>query len=68
MTATELDFDCELTVHDIVTRHPATAAVFTRFGLDTCCGATLTVKESAYRENVDTTVLCTELREAARKH
>ena len=65
MPTTELDIDCRSTVNSIVTTHPETAAVFNRFGLDTCCGATLTVEEAAHREGVDTRVLCTELRSAA---
>lgn len=66
MPTTELDIDCKLTVNEILTRFPATAPVFNRFGLDTCCGASATVEEAAHREGVDATVLCAELRAAAK--
>ncbi|HEY9449741.1 MAG TPA: DUF542 domain-containing protein [Gemmatimonadaceae bacterium] len=68
MPTAELDLDCRSTVNSIVTNHPETAAVFNRFGLDTCCGASLTVEEAAQRDGVDTRVLCTELRAAAQAH
>lgn len=64
MNTTDYDLDCTWTVQDVLDRHPAAAGVFTRFGLDTCCGGTLTVKEAAYRHGLDSTTLCAELRAA----
>lgn len=66
MANTELDMGCMLTVHEMLTRFPGTAAVFTRFGVDTCCGSSGTVEEAARREGVDAAVLCADLRAAAR--
>jgi iron-sulfur cluster repair protein YtfE (RIC family) len=39
--------------------------VFNRFGLDTCCGAMLSVEEAARQEGVDREALCAELHAAA---
>ncbi len=66
MTTTELDLDCGWTVNDVVKRHPATLEVFNRYGLDTCCGAMLTVEQAAHQDNVDAESLCAELHAAAR--
>ena len=66
MPAIEPDIDCGLTVHEIIARHPSTAAVFNLFGMDTCCGASATLEEAAHRDGVDTARLCAELRAAVR--
>ena len=62
MASTELELDCTLTVHEIVHRYPATREVFTRFGMDTCCGSSASVEESAHREGVDPATVCEALR------
>ena len=62
MTGTGLELDCKLTVHEIVHRYPATREVFTRFGMDTCCGSSASVEESAHREGVDPATVCEALR------
>lgn len=62
MAGTELELDCKLTVHEIVHRYPATREVFTRFGMDTCCGSSVSVEESAHREGVDPATVCEALR------
>lgn len=62
MASTELELDCKLTVHEIVHRYPATREVFTRFGMDTCCGSSASVEESAHREGVDPATVCEALR------
>lgn len=41
------------TVNEIVARFPQTAAVFNRFGLDTCCGGGVSVREAAARDGLD---------------
>lgn len=66
MPANEVELDCEWTVNEVITRHPETAAVFNRFGLDTCCGSMVSVKESARREGVSSEALCSELHAAVR--
>jgi iron-sulfur cluster repair protein YtfE (RIC family) len=70
MTTTERALDCAWTVNDVITRHPATMTVFNRFGLDICCGATLSVEKAAAEAGVDGEVLCDALRTAAapRRH
>jgi iron-sulfur cluster repair protein YtfE (RIC family) len=68
MATTELELDCTSTVNDIITRHPATMAVFNHFGLDTCCGAMLSVAEAAHANGVNADALCTELHAVARPH
>ena len=64
MTTTE-QLDCTATVHDLVQRHPATRAVFERFGVDTCCGGAVSAEAAARRDGLDPDLLCTELRAAA---
>lgn len=64
MASTELELDCKLTVHEIVNRYPATREVFTRFGMDTCCGSSVSVEESAHREGADPAEVCEALRTA----
>ncbi|HET8648485.1 MAG TPA: DUF542 domain-containing protein [Gemmatimonadales bacterium] len=65
MTTTTQDWDCSNTVHEIITRAPATKAVFQRYGVDTCCGSHVSVEEAARRDNLDSNRLCNELRAAA---
>ena len=50
---TTLQLDPALTINEIVARHPDTIVVFNQFGLDTCCGGGVTVKEAAMRDGVD---------------
>lgn len=61
---TEPELDCTATVHDVIQHHPATRAVFQRFGVDTCCGSVVSVEEAARRDGLDATVLCAALRAA----
>ena len=61
---TDRALDCTRTVAEVLHSHPATAAVFTRFGLDTCCGGVLTVEEAAHRHGLDSVALCAALRAA----
>ncbi len=66
MTTSEIELDCQWTVGQVIERYPATAAVFNRFGLDTCCGASVSVREAAHRDGVEGETLCAALHEAAR--
>ncbi len=66
MPAIDRELDCSLTVRELMQRHPATRAVFERFGVDTCCGSGVSVEEAARRDGLDSAVLCTQLRAAAR--
>lgn len=65
MSTTEYELDCASTVHELIQHHPATRAVFQRFGVDTCCGSAVSVQEAARRDGLDPNRLCSELREAA---
>jgi regulator of cell morphogenesis and NO signaling len=59
------ELDCTSTVHDLIKHHPATQAVFQRFGVDTCCGGAVSVEAAARRDGIDAHRLCSELRAAA---
>ena len=65
MPETQIQLDCTMTVHELVKRHPATQAVFQRYGVDTCCGGAVSVEAAARRDGIDAVRLCTELRAAA---
>ncbi|HET7584585.1 MAG TPA: DUF542 domain-containing protein [Gemmatimonadaceae bacterium] len=56
--------DPNWTVHRILTEHPATAPVFARFGIHTCCGGGATVSDAAARDGVDVQALCDALNAA----
>lgn len=56
--------DCSLSVNAIMAVYPSTVSVFNRFGIDTCCGAALSVVEAATAGNVDLETLCGALTEA----
>lgn len=43
----------EVTVNEMIRRRPNTAAVFNRFGVDTCCGGSLRIREVAERHGMD---------------
>jgi len=53
-----------LPVNEIITRFPATIAVFNRFGIDTCCGGWASVDEAVDRDGVDREALIDALRAA----
>ena len=42
--------DPNLSVNEMVARHPETMPVFNRFGLDTCCGGGAPIAEAARRD------------------
>ncbi len=45
--------DAEMTIDEITTRYPATFEVFSRFGIDICCGGGVTVREAAERDGAE---------------
>ena len=55
------------TVNETVARYPATAAVFNRFGVDTCCGGGVPIAAAAAREGIDPDVLLAAVREAVER-
>lgn len=68
MATNRLDLDCRWSVNDVITRHPMTLGVFNRFGLDSRCDGTLSVRAAAQANEVDAEALCAELHDAARRH
>jgi regulator of cell morphogenesis and NO signaling len=40
-------------LNTIVARHPEALPVFQRFGLDTCCGGSLTLRTAAQHHDLD---------------
>jgi len=45
--------DPSLTVNEILQRHPDLIDVFSRLGVDTCCGGNLTLAESIEADGLD---------------
>jgi regulator of cell morphogenesis and NO signaling len=43
----------DLSVNEIIRLHPATVAVFNRFGIDACCGGAATLAVAAERDGAD---------------
>ena len=54
MTTSEIELDCHWTVGQVLERYPATAAVFNRYGMDLCCGSSVSVQEAAHRDGRQT--------------
>jgi regulator of cell morphogenesis and NO signaling len=55
----------ELTVNQTITLHPATVSVFSRYGIDSCCGGNMRVVDAAVRHQIDPDALLDELLAAA---
>ncbi len=53
-----------LTLHGIMERFPATASVFDRLGIHTCCGGDVTLEVAARRDGIPLPVLEGALRAA----
>jgi regulator of cell morphogenesis and NO signaling len=49
------------TINDLLHRHPRTATVLSRFGIDTCCGGGLSLEQAAHTAGVSASLLLTEL-------
>ncbi|HKU61702.1 MAG TPA: DUF542 domain-containing protein [Gemmatimonadales bacterium] len=64
MSTNPAALDCTATVHELIQRHPATRAVFQRYGVDTCCGSVVSVDEAARRDGLNAAKLCAELQAA----
>lgn len=63
-STTVQQIDCSRSVNDVMAYYPSTLHVFNRFGVDTCCGGTLSVEEAVRANGLDATTLCAALREA----
>ncbi len=58
------NLDCSESVNAILARYPSTLPVFNRFGLDTCCGGSLSLSDAARAADVDRDLLCGALADA----
>ena len=58
------NLDCSQSVNAVLARYPSTLPVFNRFGLDTCCGGSLSVVDAARAADVDKDLLCGALVDA----
>ena len=47
----------DLTVNELIQLNPAAAAVFNSYGIDSCCGGGLPLKEAAQRHGLDVNTL-----------
>jgi regulator of cell morphogenesis and NO signaling len=56
--------DAAWTVNEVIARHPETAGVFNKFGLDTCCGGGMPIADAAHRDGADLNALLAALHEA----
>jgi regulator of cell morphogenesis and NO signaling len=56
--------DPEWSVHETIRRHPATRAVIESYGMDTCCGGGVSLREAAHRDDIDLDRLRRELQGA----
>ena len=55
------EITAEMTVNEIITEHPETVAVFSRHGIDSCCGGALPLAEVARKHRLDFIALLAEL-------
>ncbi len=51
------------TINEVVKAFPATLAVFSRYGLDTCCGGGLPMADAAVRHGIDPVELLAAVRQ-----
>lgn len=56
----------ELTLNEIMARHPEAMPVLSAFGLDTCCGGAKTLREVTQRHEIDPGEVLRRLEEVAR--
>lgn len=61
---TQLPFFAELTVNETIQRYPDTLAVFTAFGIDTCCGGAVRISDVVKRHGIDPKQLFAEMTRA----
>jgi regulator of cell morphogenesis and NO signaling len=55
------------TLNAIIARYPEALAVFQRFGLDTCCGGSLSLRTAAQHHNLDLDTVVAALIDAISK-
>jgi iron-sulfur cluster repair protein YtfE (RIC family) len=62
-TATD-EITADMTVNEVITKYPATVAVFSAHGIDSCCGGALPLAEVARKHRLDFIGLLAELEQA----
>ncbi len=62
---TMIPFDSSWSVDEITARFPQTMPVFSRFGIDMCCGGDVSLAAAADRDGADLTQLMEALQGAA---
>jgi iron-sulfur cluster repair protein YtfE (RIC family) len=60
-----MQVDAGMTLNEIVLHRPEAVAILTRYGMDTCCGGALTLRDAAERHGVDLAALLEELEQEA---
>ena len=58
------EITADMTVNEIIAQHPETVAVFSRLGIDSCCGGALPLAEVARKHRFDFIALLAELEQA----
>ena len=56
----------DMTVNEVIRHFPASVEVFSRFGIDSCCGGALPLLEAAARHRIDEDALLSALRAVIR--
>lgn len=64
MTLNHPQFASSATVNEIVAQHPETIAVFNKFGIDSCCGGGVPLRDAAHRDGAELDALLRALEEA----
>lgn len=57
--------DPAVTVRETMALHPQTRNVFSRFGVDTCCGSGIPICDAAHRDGAELDRLLAALRDVA---
>ena len=55
------EITADMTVNQVIAEHPETVAVFSRLGIDACCGGALPLAEVARKHRFDFIALLAEL-------
>lgn len=55
--------DPNSTIEEVIRQYPATAPIFDRFGIHSCCGGHASLVEGAQRDAVDAQALLAALRD-----
>lgn len=60
----DTEIDPTVTVREMMALHPQTRDVFSRFGVDTCCGSGIPIRDAAHRDSAELDRLLAALRDA----